>query len=254
VNRWISGFLLAITLAPGCQRPDQDRTLVLYCGAGLRPPVEELVEQFEQQRGITVECDFAGSEVLLGRLKLTRAGDVYLPGDAHYVELARAEGLIEASKPVCYFVPVILVAKGNPQNIRNLTDLVRGDIQIGLGDPEACAIGRVAAKIFAKNAISAEAVEESVTFRSLTVNELGDKVKLGALDAVIVWDATAAYYRDATDVVQIPADQNVISTVPVAALKTSKAPELARQLMDFGASEEGKAVFAKHHYTVEKPD
>jgi molybdate transport system substrate-binding protein len=254
MKRWMSLILLGISLSLGCQKTLQDRTLVLYCGAGIRPPAEELVKQFEQQSDVTVECDFAGSEVLLGRIKLTRSGDVYLPGDAHYVELARTEDLVAASKPVCYFVPVILVAKGNPRGIHTLADLVRPDIRIGLGDPEACAIGRVAARIFAKNGISDKDVADCVTFRSLTVNELGDKVKLGALDAVIVWDATAAYYQNATEVVRIPADQNVISTVPVAALNTSDEPELARQLMDFLASEQGKAVFAKHHYSVNKPD
>ena len=70
-------------------------------------------------------------------------------------------------------------------------------------------IGRKAAKIFAKNGITIDDLGENLVFRSLTVNELGDKIKLGALDAVIVWDATAAYYMDSAETVRIPVQQNV---------------------------------------------
>ena len=227
---------------------------MLFCGGGIRPPAEELADRFGRQHDVQVECDFAGSEVLLTRIKLTRSGDVYLPGDAHYVELARDEDLVSACSTICYFVPVILVAKGNPKGIETLADLSRPGIRIGLGDPETCAIGRKAAKIFAKNGITIDDLGENLVFRSLTVNELGDKIKIGALDAVIVWDATAAYYMDAAETVRIPVQQNVISTVPAAALTTSDAPELARQLMEYLASDEGRAVFEKHHYAVSKPE
>jgi len=226
----------------------------LYCGGGIRPPAEELAERFGQQHNVQVECDFAGSEVLLSRIKLTRSGDVYLPGDAHYVELAQAENLISDSRTICYFVPVILVAKGNPKDIQSLGDLSRPGIRVGLGDADACAIGRKASKILGKSGLTMGDLGENLVFRSLTVNELGDKIELGALDAVIVWDATAAYYRDCTEIVRIPVKQNVISTVPAATLATSDAPELARLLMEYLASDEGKAVFEKHHYAVAKPE
>jgi len=254
VARWAFFGWACLVLLPGCRMRPVEKTLVLYCGAGIRPPAEELADAFGRAHGVTVECDFAGSEVLLSRIKLTRSGDVYLPGDAHYVDLAAKEDLIAESRTICYFVPVLLVAKGNPKGIRTLADLSRPGVRVGLGDPEACAIGRKAVKILAKNGISLEDIAGNVAFRSLTVNELGDKVKLGALDVVIVWDATAAYYADSAEAIPIPVKDNVISTVPAAVLTTSDNPELARQLMEYLASEQGRSVFAKYHYSVTKPE
>ena len=88
----------------------------------------------------------------------------------------------------------------------------------------------------------------------MTVNDLGDKIKLGSLDAVIVWDAVAAYFADSADVVPIPREQNVISTVPVSILKSSKHPQLANGLLEFITSEEGRAIFKKHHYSLTFPE
>ena len=232
----------------GCA-PESPR---LYCGAGIRPPVAELVEEFGREHGVNFECDYAGSEVLFSRIKLTGQGDLYMPGDVHYVELAEKEGLIASKKTVCYFVPVIQVRKGNPKNIRTLTDLTRPDVKVGLGDPKACAIGRKSSKIFAKSDISEE--EVNVKYRSVTVSELGNHVKLGTLDAVIVWDAVAAFSPKETEVVPIPRDQNIISTVAVGVLKSARHPELAARFVEFITSKRGKQVFEKHHYATSLPE
>jgi len=230
----------------------QKTKLLLYCGAGIRPAAAELAEEFGRQHDATVECDYAGSEVLISRIKLSKQGDLYMPGDVYYVEQAEEEGLVTSKKTACYFVPVILVKKGNPKNIRSLTDLARPGMKIGLGDPNACAIGRKCSKIFAKNKISEE--DLNVAFRSLTVNELGNHVKLGMLDAAIVWDAVAAYFAGQAEVVPIPRDQNVISTVAVGVLNCSEHPGLSGQFVDFIASEQGKAIFQKHHFATTLPE
>ncbi len=238
-----------VLVAAGCGA----EPLRIYCGAGIRPPVAELAEEFERRQGVEVAMDYAGSEVLVSRIKLSGRGDLYMPGDAHYVDLAAEQGLIASQHDVCYFVPVILVQEGNPKEIHSLEDLARPGIKLGLGDEKACAIGRTCRLIFEKNGLDLQAVERNVAFRSLTVNELGNHIKLDALDAVIVWDAVAAYFADHGDVVPIPAEQNVISTVAVGVLKSTQHPDLAARFVDFITSEEGRAVFRKHHYTVEPP-
>lgn len=104
----------AIVLAwlAGC---DSKPALMLYCGAGIRPPVAEAVEEFARLHGVRVESAYAGSEVLLGQMKLSGRGDLYMPGDSYYVEQAEQAGLIASTRPVCCLVPVILVQKGNPK-------------------------------------------------------------------------------------------------------------------------------------------
>ena len=127
-------------------------------------------------------------------------------------------------------------------------------VVVGLGNPETCGIGRKSAGLFAKNGVSMEAVQENVKFQAVTVNDLGNHIKLDRLDAVIVWDAMAAYFADDGDAVPIPLEKNVISTVAVGMLSCSEQPELAGQFVEFVASERGQAIFQKHHYTTDLPE
>jgi molybdate transport system substrate-binding protein len=227
--------------------------LLLYCGAGIRPAADEIVRAFERQHGVTVECDYDGSERLLSRIKLSQTGDAFMPGDVHYVEQAAAEGLVRRYENACYFIPVILVQKGNPKGIRSLADLTRPGVDVGLGNPETCAIGRRSARLFDNYGLSMDDVLANVKFQAVTVNDLGNHIKLKQLDAVIVWDAMAAYFADDGEIVPIPRDKNVTSTVAAGVLKCSQNPDLAGELVDFIASDQGKAIFRKHNYTTELP-
>jgi len=114
-------------------------------------------------------------------------------------------------------------------------------------------VGHVSAAIFAKNDIAEDDLDANVKYRSATVNDLGNHIKLKHLDAVIVWDAVAAYYADSAEAIPIPLEKNVIAAVSMAVLKSSQQPELAGKVAAFFASRRGTEVFRKHHYTVVRP-
>ena len=247
-----SSFIILFCFVGCSPAPAPDR-LLLYCGAGIRPPVAELAEAFGARHGVTVEVNYAGSDMLLGRIQVSGQGDLFMPGDEYYIQRAKAQGLVASTKTACYFVPVILVQKGNPKNIHSLADLARPGLRLGLGDPQACAVGRAAAAILVKDKTLQAGVERNAEFASVTVSELANHVKLGHLDAAIVWDATAAYVSDDADAIPIPPGQNVVSTVAVSVLTSSQRPALAGKFAEFVASPEGREVFRRHHYTVAPP-
>ncbi len=254
--------ILAVIIIPavvfiGCDSKEDGKSpaeeLLLYCGAGIRPPADELIETFGGEYGIKISPDYAGSEVLLSKIKLIRQGDLYMPGDKHYVEQAARADMILSQRSVCYWVPTILVQKGNPKEIRGLNDLLKPGIKLGLGDSDACAIGRTSKKILEKNNIKWEDIQKNLIFQSLTVNELGMQIQAQALDAVIVWDAVARYYGNYGNEIPIPVENNVISTVDIGVLKFTKHQELAEKFVDFITSEAGREILKKHHYSIEPP-
>jgi molybdate transport system substrate-binding protein len=177
-----------------------------------------------------------------------------MPGDKHYIEQAVHANMILSQRSVCYWVPTILVQKGNPKKIRQLDDLLKPGVKLGLGDPEACAIGRTSKQILEKNNIAWEDIEENLAFQSLTVNELGMQIQAQALDAVIVWDAMARYYSEYGDEIPIPPEQNIISTIDIGVLKFTKHHELAEKFVDFVTSEKGRRIFQKYNYSTKPPE
>ncbi len=224
----------------------------MYCGAGLRPAAEALVAEFKKETGITVKCDYAGSEILLSKIKVGKKGDLFMPGDKHYVDQVEDIKMLDSRQRASYFIPVIMVKKGNPKGIKTLKDLTNEEVAVALGSPDACAIGRKSMKIFAKNNISTD--DMNVKTHALTVTDLGTQIKMVEhVDAVIVWDATAALFPDSGEAVHIPNDQNIISTVEIGALSCSENLDAARRFLKFVGSEKGQKAFRDNNYSTELP-
>jgi molybdate transport system substrate-binding protein len=250
----VIGLLLYGCKAEKPQESDSEtKELLLYCAAGIRPAVAQTVETFAREHGVKIVTNYAGSETLLSTIRLARSGDLYMPGDKHYVEQARQEGMILSQRSVCYWVPTILVQKGNPKNITGLEDLLQRDLKLGLGDANVCAIGRTTKELLAKNNIAWDEVEKNLKFQSLTVNELGMQIQAKSLDAVIVWDAMARYYSDYGDQVPIARKENVLSTVDIGVLKFTEHRKLAEKFVDFLVSEQSRDIFEKHNYRTTLP-
>jgi molybdate transport system substrate-binding protein len=256
MKRLILLFALIAAVLGGCSKKTDDGskpTLLLYCAAGIRNPSVDLFAEFTNQTGIEVAPDYAGSEVLLSKIKLSERGDLYMPGDVYYVDQADEAGMIIARGKIAYWVPTIFVQKGNPKNITKLTDILRADIKAGLGDPDACAIGRISKKILEKNNINWTIAENALAFKSMTVNELAMQIQAGSLDMVIIWDALADDFAQYGDQVNIPMQNNIISSIDVGVLSFTENKDAALKLLDFLTSPKAKEIFNKHKYRTEPP-
>jgi len=226
--------------------------LLLFCGAGIRPAAEALIRAYRASSGIEIHATYAGGGHLLGQIATLQKGDLFMPGEEFYVDKAIEKGLADAKtkRTVAYFVPVIFVTAGNPKRISALSDLTREGLRLGFGDERSCAVGRQTLELLRKNRVPLDAVAKNVVYKSSTVDELALAVRLGQVDAVIVWDATARRFaRDGT-AVPIPPEQNIPSLIPVVVLKSSQFPQEARDFVDFIASPQGQALLAENGYTV----
>lgn len=235
----------------GCAPRPQAVRLRLYAGAGLRDAVEALTAAFAEQTGIAVDADYAGSGVLISRAKGDPQADLFLPGDVWYVDrLEEVTGNIAERAQVSYFVPTIIVAKGNPKKVASLQDFARPDLKVALGNPQACQIGRLCVDIFAQAGLDSTALNAKESF---TVNELGLWVQMKDVDAAVVWDAVAQGIRDEVDLIEIPEAVNQISTVVCARLKSAPRPNEAQRFLEFLVSPAGRRILNENGYRTERP-
>jgi molybdate transport system substrate-binding protein len=175
-----------------------------------------------------------------------------MPGAEFYVDRAIERGLADGStkRVVGYFVPVLFVAGGNPKSVRTLADLQQPGLRVGLGDERSCAVGRATLEILKKNSIAYSAVEPNVVYKSGTVEELVEAVGLGSVDVAVVWDANARLYAAHGETVPIPAEQNVISAIPIVMLNSSRHAEESRRFIEFACSAQARRILDKLGYTT----
>lgn len=241
----VIGAILAISLAVAGSAAED--SLLVYCGAGLSEPMEEIADLFEEEEGVGVDYTFGGSAQLLTQIELYQTGDLYMPGARSYIDSAIEKGFVDETANVVYHVPCIITSKGNPAEVESLEDLAEPGVRVALGDPEGPAIGKNSKKMLETLGIWVD-VKKNVVVSSATVNELLVYISLGQADASIVWEDL--YNPDEMDKVEIPKEMNGIKVVPIGTLVFSENKEMAEKFMNFVSSDEGKAVFADCGFAI----
>jgi molybdate transport system substrate-binding protein len=247
-----AALLLSLTIsAPGSARAAEK--LLVFAGAASKPPTEEAARAFERRTGARVELVFGGSGFVLSQMMLARQGDVYFPGSSDFMEVARNKGAIlpETERPVVYLVQAINVQKGNPKKIRTLQDLARPGLRLAIANPEGVCVGLYAVETVEKRFTAAE----KAAFRKNLVNytesceKTATVVSLKAVDAVIGWSVFEHWDPRRIETIPLKKDEiSRIGYIPVAISSYTKNRPLAQRFIDFLLSEEGKAIYRRHHY------
>jgi len=232
---------VAITPPPG----SSPNSILVFAGAGLKAPMQEIGQEFTRKFGIEVQYTYGGSGTLISQMNLSKKGDVFITGSTVEFSTAQSQGLVDTSQLIAYHVPVIAVKKGNPRNITTITDFINPGLKVALGDANATAIGKAGTKIFRKYNITA-AVEKNVITRTPTINELAVIMNLGQADAALL--TLDQINPDTMEAISIPASDNAVLIIPVGLTRFTKNPENARKFADFVASDAGKAIFVKHGF------
>lgn len=226
---------------------EKRKELILFSGAGIRPLAEEFIREFERREQVKILATYGGSAHILGQISTTKRGDLFMPGEELYVDAAIERGLADNStkQKVACFIPVILLRKGLSIPITNVRDLKKSGLRLGFGDERSCAVGQLTLLILKKNGVEMQEIAKSVVYKSATVEELGIAVKMGTIDATIVWDTTARYYTNDTTIVEIPLENNVLSVIPIVVLKFSQYPDIAKKFIEFVVSDTGKEIIKR---------
>jgi molybdate transport system substrate-binding protein len=233
-------------------------TLTVYSGAGLMHPMDELIQAFEEAHpGIDIQVNYAGSGEHFGMIAIQKTGDVFVPGSDKFMDDAlKKEYVLPGSvRTLCYHVPVILTPAGNPAGIGSLDDLAKPGMRLGIGDPQATAIGKIAHKMFKRDNLT-EKITPNIVVRPITVNQLLIYTATAQVDAVLAWEDQALWAegKGKVTIVPIPASRNIIKTIPAGVVSFTKNPEWAEKFVSWISSEKGQAVWTRWQFPVTKPE
>lgn len=227
-----------------------NREMVVYCAAGIRFPIEEIVDDYTEQFPATVQIQYGGTNTLLNQIEVNPVGDLFVAGDDSFIEVAIAKGLVDESIPLARLRPVIVVPHDNPLDIGGLDDLVQSQVRVALGNPDATAVGRSV-----REALRAsgrwQQLEAHVTDRGVfkpTVNDVANDVALGSVDAGIVWTSILPQYPGlrAIEDPSLAADPSLIE---VGVLHNTRDSASALHLARFiAARDRGLTVFERMGY------
>jgi len=247
------GSLLWWNPAGSTNPSSETQPLVIYCAAGIRPPVEAVVHDYERRFKARIQLQYGGSGTLLGNLRVAKIGDLFVAADAHTTELAREQGLIAETLSLAQIRPVIAFRRGNPKRIHSLQDLLRDDVTLALANPDAASVGKATQTALEKTR-QWDQVRSHAKVLKPTVGDVANDIKLGTVDAGIIWDATARQYSE-LEMVRVSAFDNSAETVSISVLKSTQQPTAALRLARYmAARDRGLQEFARLGYDAVEGD
>jgi molybdate transport system substrate-binding protein len=260
---------LVLSLVLGAAGPalagDAPAPLLVHIGGTMKPAMEEICKLYEQETGRKIEVNYGDSGELMIKLKEMGKGDIIVVHDPFPGKLEK-DGLVDKSYTVAVLTPVIAVKKGNPKKITGIKDLARDDVKVGLTDAKYSTTGHIVDVMFKKAGI-AEAMAKKEIPRARSGGEMANAVKIGTVDATIVWNAVVFARRDTLDAIDIdPAvrpDPTVdavtsatygkldMSSAKVVLMTLKKAGDIeaARKLAELATSERGRAIWTRQGFS-----
>lgn len=233
----------------------RQKEIHVFAGAANTPPLTEAAKLYEKRYGVKVRLTFGGSGVVLSQMKLTRKGDVYVPGSDDYMELAIKEGIVDPKsvRIICWLVPVINVPKGNPKGIKSLHDLAKPGVRVAIAVPGSVCLGDVAKEILEKAGLW-EKVQPNIVMQAKDCADLAAQIKLRTVDAIIGWDAFAFWYPDTPmENIPIPPEILRVRNIPAGVTVFASDKAEAQRFVNFLALGAGKQCYAKCGYSIKPP-
>jgi len=229
----------------------QSGTLIVFAAASLTDAFKQIGAAFEAANpGTSATFNFAGSQTLRTQIEEGAPADVFASANSDQMDVLVTDGMIAAEAPRMFLTNqlVVIVPPHNPAKVRSLPDLARAGLKLDLAAPDV-PVGSYARQALEKmnTRIGGDfeaRVLANVVSEEDNVKQVVTKVQLGEADAGIVYTSDA---MAAPDVGEIPiaADVNVIAQYPIAPLRHSPQPALAKAFVSYVLSAEGQAILAK---------
>jgi molybdate transport system substrate-binding protein len=225
----------------GSAGPTISGTVTVFAAASLTETFTQLGKDFEAANPeATVTFNFAGSSALANQINQGAPADVFASAAPANMKTVTDAG--NGGGTPTTFVKnqlVIAVAKGNPKGITGLSDLTKPDTKVAL-----CA-EQVPCGAAAKTALNTAGVQLTPVTLEQDVKQALSKVRLGEVDAALVYRTDAKAATSDVDGVEFPESASAINDYPIVVLKDAPNEAGAQAFIAFVLSDKGKAVLTE---------
>ncbi len=220
----------------------EGKSLMVYCGAGMTEPFQEISDAFSEETGCEMNVVFANAAQIQTQINTSREGDLFVAGSAD--ELKPVESTVSESVDLVKHIPVIAVQKDNPKGITSVEDLAGEDVTVIIGDPESTPIGKIAQKVFSDAGIQGSV---NLAATTTTAPQLTTALEAGEADAAIVWKENV---KGDVEIADIEAMENYIKTIPAASLSTTADADTLQAFLDYLQTEKAQDIWISYGYEL----
>lgn len=232
------------------EAPKQE--LFIYCGMTMTQPVMELAALVEKEKNCTIRISYGESGWLKNTAMHSKTGDILFPGPGapSYLQTLIENGMVKKTVTVGQNRIVLMVRKGNPKQVQpDLKELLREDLQIVLGAPDAGSIGKETLYRLDSLGIYEQAANKSL-YLAADSKGLAQALRSRDADVVVNWQTMITFHNNDQfmEVIPLPEAQSTSHPLVMGLLSFSRQEELAEYFMARAGSETGRALFSRYGF------
>ncbi len=167
----------------------EGQTLNLYVAAGLKKPMDQVIDLFQTETKGKVIVNYNSSGALWAQINQGQPCDLYYSADWLYIEKAQQAGKVEKDLKFLNDKIVLAVSKTGASKVSGMNDLTKTGVTLVVADSSA------PAGVYAKNALQNLGLWDKITnnLKAMpsTVNQVAIMVKEDQVDAGLLYSSTA---------------------------------------------------------------
>ena len=236
----LATLALAVAAAAACATSGEDAggaepaSLLVSTAASLSEAIDAIADRFEEEQGIRILLNVAGSQILASQIIEGAPADVFISADVLQMERAVAAGRIDLASRVDLLSNqlVIVVPSDRAGTAAGPRDLLKPSIErIAIGDPEA-----VPAGVYARRYLESQKLWERVAERIVPASSVRAAlraVEAGTVDAGIVYRTDVWTSAGALVAFAVPLGDGPPIVYPAAVARDAPNPVGAARFVDY---------------------
>ncbi len=211
-------------------------SVTVFAAASLTEAFTAIGRALERRHpDVRVRFNFNASSLLAAQIGAGAPADVFASADGSDLDKVQ-EALRGAPSVFATNRLTIAVEPGNPRRIESLADTVDSDVILVLCSPSA-PCGMLARQAYRRAGVTLPEVASAEHVKAAL-----NTVILGEADAAVVYATDVRAADGKVDGVGIPRGDNVTARYPIATLRSSEHPALARAFVAFVQSDRGQRI------------
>jgi molybdate transport system substrate-binding protein len=229
-------------------------TLLVSAAASLQDALKEINPLFRAANPtVEVNYNFAASGALQKQIEQGAPADIFISAAPKQMDALQQQNLLlpNSRRTLLTNQLVLVIPKVSTLKINRFKQLNQPAIKrIAIGEPRSLPAGQYAEEVLRKLGLW-ESLQPKFVFGNSVRNVLS-VVESGNADAGIVYSTDAKIAPNVKVVATAPSDTHSPIVYPMAVLKESKNPQIARAYLQFLATPKAKAVFDKFGFGFAK--
>ena len=222
-------------------------TLDAYVGEGMKKPMLEIKESYEElYPHVTINYNFAGSQILEETMRTLQQGDLYLSG-APDVQRMAEDNLMIKSYTIASLTPAIIVRSGD-NTVTSWDDLAKEGVRIAIMNPDLGSAGKIASKVIDNSPLN-EQIRANIAVFTANGSETLQALIENKADAAIIWSGIAEANPNLT-IIEIPEDILITLGISLGVPTYTALESDALAFAEYIAGPEGLQAFEKAGYTI----